>query len=85
MHYLEVSEIGVTIIDYVVYTSYSTMFSCRNFMIIEQAPILGGWKTCQRLSFKHFTKEAVQGNNQVYCNTDNPSKVCVCVCVCVLC
>ena len=44
-------------------------------MVIEPAPILGGWKSVQKLSFKHFTKEAIQGNNQVFTSTDNPAKV----------
>lgn len=47
-------------------------------MVIEPVQILGGWKTVQKLSFKHFTKEAIQGNNQVYSSADDPTKVIKC-------
>jgi hypothetical protein len=44
-------------------------------MIIEERPLLDGWWVTLKLSFKHFTKEAVNAQNIVYMSVDNPSKV----------
>ena len=44
-------------------------------MIIERHPLLDGWKSTQKLAFKHVTKEAISANNIVYVTPDNYSKV----------
>lgn len=44
-------------------------------MIIERRPLLDGWKSTQKLTFKHFTKEAISANNIVYVTPDDYSKV----------
>lgn len=44
-------------------------------MIIEQSPLIEGWKSAQKLSYKHFTKETVYANTLVYITADDSAKV----------
>ena len=50
-------------------------FFCRRYIIIEQWPLIDGWKSSQKLNFKHVLKEAACAHNMVYITVDDPSKV----------
>ena len=53
-------------------------------MIIEQNTLTEGWKSAQKLHFRHFTYEAIRGDCNVYIPSDKATWVIIregCACV----
>ena len=55
------------------YNNYSIII--RRCMIIEQNTLTEGWKSTQKLYFRHFTYEAIRGDCKVYIPTDEATRV----------
>ena len=55
------------------YNNYSIII--RRCMIIEQNTLTEGWKSMQKLYFRHFTYEAIRGDCNIYIPTDKATRV----------